>query len=104
MVDRLAAMQHEATGAWATTANSSMLPQTNAQLHLPQGRYTGHMNERIKYKLWQERAENYINSKLNLQETYGVVDWNSLGRHHLFLSWQRRATRLKLADDGAGAA
>ena len=51
VVDRLAAMQHEATGAWVTTANSSMLPQTNVQLHLPQGRYTGRMNERIQYEL-----------------------------------------------------
>ena len=89
-------MQHDATGAWATTVKSRMLPQTKAQLHLPQGRYTGRINEKIQHELWRDRAEQYIDRKLNLQETRGVVDWAALGGHPRLLSGQRRATRLKL--------
>ena len=95
MVDRLAAMQHDATGGWATNNTSDMLPQTNSQLHLPQGRYTGRVNENIQYALRQESADEYILRKLQLRNKK-LVDWDLLGRHHRWLSWQRRATRLKM--------
>ena len=91
VVDRLAAMQHDATGGWATKNTSAMLPQTNAQLHLPQGRYTGRVNENIQYALLRERADKYILRKLQLRNKK-LVDWDLLGRHHRWLSWQRRAT------------
>lgn len=95
IADRLAATQHEATGKWATGASSDMLPQTKAQLHLPQGRYTGRVNEKIQHALWGQRAENYVLAKLELSYKE-LVDWEMLGRHHRRLSWQRRATRLKM--------
>ena len=52
IVDRLASsMQHNTTGEWASTTKSQMLPHTIAQLHLPQGRYTGCINKNIQYEL-----------------------------------------------------
>ena len=95
VVDRLAAMQHGVTGEWASRTSSAMLPQTRAQLHFPQDRYTGRVNEKIQHALWKGKAEEYILRKLDLRNK-ALVDWDSLGRHHRWLSWQRRATRLKL--------
>ena len=96
IVDRLASMQHNTTGEWASTTKSQMLPHTIAQLHLPQGRYTGCINKNIQYELWSEEANEYILRKLNLNQRGMRIDWSSLGRHHKSLSWQRRATRLKM--------
>ena len=95
IADRLADTQHRAAGDWASRATSDMLPQTRAQLHLPQGRYTGRVNEKIQHALWKEKAELYICRKLAIGHI-DQVDWDSLGQHHRWLSWQRRATRLKL--------
>ena len=96
VADRLAAMQHEATEEWATSTTSTMLPHTKAQLHLPNGRYTGRVHVGVQYGLRGESARNYICHKLRLGAARTLVDWESLGQHHRSLSWQRRATRLKL--------
>ena len=96
IADRLAALQHSATGEWVTKSKSAMLPHTRAQLHLPDGRHTGRVHTGVQYKLWGQNARTYIGRKLHLEEAWNLVDWDSLSRHHKSLSWQRRATRLKL--------
>ena len=74
IVDRLASMQHETTGEWASTSTSQMLPHTNAQLHLPQGWYTGRVNDNIQNELWRDEANDYVLRKLNLKVSRVSVD------------------------------
>ena len=45
VADRLASMQHDAIGAWATTVKSRMLPQTKAQLQNESFAMTGPLHK-----------------------------------------------------------
>ena len=95
IADRIADEQHDTSGEWATRQRSEMLPHTNAQLVIDGKRYTGSINKRIQYRMYEAKARQYISEKLGLHRTCGLIDWEPVGALHRRLSWKRRATRAK---------
>ena len=95
MVDRLASTQHGKTGRWASRQVGQCLLNTRARLSLGGAPYTGKIDRSIQAEIYSSQMKEYIVQKINLLQTQHLVDWNSLSWHHVRLSLQRRATRLK---------
>lgn len=96
IADRLANLQHGKHGRWAARESSAMLPKTQAQLIIAGKRYTGSVNRKIQQRLYNDRAREYIVTKLNLNGVDHLVDWRAIAAMHRRLSVWSRVTRLKL--------
>ena len=82
VVDCLTGHQHEKKGAWWTSETSKMLPSTQAQLVVSGRRYTGPINCKVQYHMYNENEREYIVAKLRLGGKEHMVDWMALGALH----------------------
>ena len=96
IVDRLASIQHNQAGTWASRPTSIRLPNTNAQLVLNGEHYTGKIDRAIQSDAYRGKMEDFINSKLDIVRMRQYIDWDALRWHHRELLPHRRARRLKI--------
>ena len=72
-----------------------MLPTTQAQLIVAGRRYTGPINCKVQYHMYNEKATKCIATKLNLEGKEHKVDWTALGALHRRILLRRRVARIK---------